>query len=96
MTTAPLLDHLDELRSRIIKSVLAVLLGAVAAFVFRDQILELLIAPYKEVTSDQALAFFRPTEAFSLTMRISFFGGFVLSSPVVIYQLWAFISPALT
>jgi sec-independent protein translocase protein TatC len=93
---APLMAHLDELRSRIFKAALAVVVGAIVAFVFRDWIFNLLIAPYEKVADDRSLVFFRPTEAFSLFMRLSLFGGFVLASPVVIYQIWAFINPALS
>lgn len=95
-TRAPMLEHLDELRTRIFKAALAVLAGAVVAFVFRNWIYDLLVEPYERVVEERDLAFFRPTEAFSLFMRISLFGGFVLASPVVIYQLWAFIAPGLT
>jgi sec-independent protein translocase protein TatC len=90
------LSHLEELRSRVFKVGLAIVAGSIVAFVFRNWIFDLLVAPYEQVAVDRDLAFFRPTEAFSLFMRISFFGGFVLASPIVIYQLWAFISPALT
>lgn len=92
----PIMDHLSELRSRIFKAAIAVVIGAVVAFIFRDWIFDLLVAPYEEVTDERDLAFFRPTEAFSLFMRISVFGGFIMASPIVIYQTWAFVSPALT
>lgn len=92
----PLIEHLSELRARIFKAAIAVVIGTVAAFVFRDWIFDLLIEPYARVTDTRDLAFFRPTEAFSLFMRISLFGGFVLASPIVIYQTWAFVAPALT
>jgi sec-independent protein translocase protein TatC len=90
------MGHLEELRARIIKAGIAVVIGSVVAFVLRDRIFDLLVAPYESVAADRNLAFFRPTEAFSLFMRLSFFGGFVLASPVVIYQTWAFVAPALT
>lgn len=95
-TRAPMLEHLEELRLRVFKAALAVVLGAVVAFVFRNWIFDLLVAPYEQVVEDRDLVFFRPTEAFSVFMRISLFGGFVLASPVVLYQLWAFIAPGLT
>jgi len=92
----PVMAHLEELRSRIIKASLAVIVGAVVAFVFRNWIFDVLVRPYERVAADHQLAFFRPTEAFTVFMRLSLFGGFVLASPVVIWQLWAFIAPALT
>jgi sec-independent protein translocase protein TatC len=95
-TRAPIVEHLEELRSRIFKAALAVVLGAIVAFVFRNWIFDLLVDPYERVVEDRGLVFFRPTEAFSLFMRLSLFGGFILASPVVIYQLWAFVGPGLT
>lgn len=93
---APIMAHLEELRGRIFKVGLAIIVGSIIAFVFRDWIFDVLIAPYESVAGERNLVFFRPTEAFSLFMRLSFFGGFVLASPVVIYQLWRFVSPAMT
>jgi len=93
---ASITAHLEELRSRVFKAALAVIVASVVAFLFRNWIFDLLVAPYEAVSEARQLVFFRPTEAFSLFMRISLFGGFVLASPVVIYQLWRFVSPALT
>ncbi len=93
---APLMSHITELRNRLIKASAAVIIGSIAAFVFRTWIFDLLVAPYESYAEGRQLAFFRPTEAFSLFMRLSLFAGFVFASPVVIYQVWAFISPALT
>ena len=92
----PLMSHLEELRNRLIKASLAVVAGAIAAFVFREWIFDLIVAPYQDIAAERDLVFFRPTEAFSLYMRLSLFGGFVAASPVVIWQVWAFIAPALT
>ena len=90
-----LMSHLVELRSRIIKSVVAVAIGTVVGFIFYRDILELLARPYEGAT-DQPLAFFQPTEPFSLALRIALFGGTILASPVIIYQIWRFMGPALT
>lgn len=90
-----LMSHLVELRSRIIKSVVAVALGTVVGFIFYRDILELLARPYEGAT-DQPLAFFQPTEPFSLALRVALFGGTILASPVIIYQIWRFMGPALT
>lgn len=92
----PITAHLIELRGRIFKAAIAVVIGSIIAFVFRERIFEIIIDPYERVVTDRDLVFFRPTEAFSLFMRLSLFGGFVLASPVVIWQIWAFIAPALT
>lgn len=91
----PLMAHLIELRSRVIKSVVAVMLGSVVGFIFYRDILAILAKPYEGAT-DQPLAFFQPTEPFSLALRIALFGGTIIASPVIIYQLWRFLGPALT
>lgn len=91
----PLMSHLVELRSRIIKAVVAVAVGSVIGFIFYRDILEVLARPYEGAT-DQPLAFFQPTEPFSLALRVALFAGTILASPVIIYQIWRFIGPALT
>ncbi len=93
---APFMEHLEELRNRIIKSLIAVGVGTIVAFFASDWILDILTRPYQIAIPDASLAFFRPTEAFSLVMRLSLFGGFIIASPVVLYQLWRFVAPALT
>lgn len=92
----PVMAHLEELRARLIKASVAVVVGAVVAFVFREWIFDVMTRPYQRVVADHDLAFFRPTEAFTIFMRLSLFGGFILASPIVTWQIWAFISPALT
>jgi len=92
----PLTSHLEELRNRLIKSAVAVVAGAIVAFMFRQWIFDIIVAPYEDIAADRDLVFFRPTEAFSLFMRLSLFGGFVIASPIVIWQVWAFVAPALT
>ncbi len=92
----PFMDHLRELRDRLIKVAIAVAIMTVLSFFFYDRLLELLTAPYKVAVPDGQLAFFKPTGAFSLAMSISLWGGVILSSPVILYQLWRFVAPALT
>ncbi|MEA2024918.1 MAG: twin-arginine translocase subunit TatC [Actinomycetota bacterium] len=98
MTSAsmPLMSHLEEFRSRLIKAAVAVALGTVIAFIFNEQILDLLAKPYQIAVPDGELAFFRPTEAFATVMRLSLFGGVILASPVILYQAWRFVAPALS
>ena len=98
MTDAPVsfLDHLDEMRSRVIKSLVAIGIGTLFAFFINDQILNVLVFPYEVALPGTDLAYFRPTEAFSLVMRISLFAGVILASPVILYQSWRFLAPALT
>lgn len=89
------MGHLVELRSRFVKVAIAVAVGTAVAFFFNEEILDLLAKPYQLAVPDGQLAFFKPTEAFSTVMRLSLFGGAILASPVILYQLWRFVSPAL-
>lgn len=90
------MDHLVELRARLVKTVIAVGVMTVIAFFFYQDVLDVLATPYLEAVDGDRLAFFEPTEAFSLALRVSLWTGVVLASPVVIYQLWRFVGPALT
>lgn len=92
----PVLEHLEELRWRIVKISIAVAIGAVVAFVFRGWLFEVLTRPYRLALGDDTLNQFQVTEGFSVAMRLALFGGVVLASPVVFYQIWAFVNPALT
>ncbi len=94
-TRMSLMGHLVELRSRLVKSTVAIAVGSVIGFIFYRDVLGLLAKPYEGAT-DQPLAFFQPTEPFSLALRIALFAGFIIASPVIIYQIWRFIGPALT
>jgi sec-independent protein translocase protein TatC len=93
---ASLLSHLDELRWRLVRAALGIAGGAAVAFLFKNWIKATLEAPYFDacdVCSFQALA---PAEQFGVLMKLVMFGGIIVGSPVVLYQIWAFISPALT
>ncbi len=93
----PILEHLNELRWRLVKSAAALTVGAVIAFFFRDWLFDLLESPYRQaIDNTDALAQFQVTEGFSVAMRLALFGGTLLASPVLLYQLWAFVNPALT
>ena len=94
----PFLDHLEELRWRILWSLLAVVIGAVVGFVLVSQfgVLDILISPFYEVMGEEEkLVFLSPTEPFFLLLRIGILVGVVLVSPILIYQVWSFLSPAL-
>jgi len=96
MQTATYAEHIGELRGRLIKVSVAVLVGSVVGFVFNEQILDFLAEPYQLAVPDSNLNFFRPGEAFSIVMKLSLWTGAVVASPIILYQLWAFVSPALT
>lgn len=91
-----LIAHLDELRWRLLKSAIAIVVGAVIAFVFADQLRSIIEAPFRTAAPDSELQAFAVAEKWGVLMRIAFFGGVVIASPVVLYQIWAFINPALT
>src|SRR6266699_3912808 len=93
-----LVDHLEELRWRIFKSLIAIAVGSVVAFIFREQIVGFLTLPLPK-TADP-LTHGKPivtgiTEGFTVFLMISIAAGFILALPVVLYQTWAFISPGL-
>lgn len=91
------MEHLNELRSRVTKAAAAILIGAGVAFAFRESLFALLASPYNDVIGPgEKLVFLNPTGAFALFMKLALWGGLILASPVVIYQLWRFIAPALT
>lgn len=91
-----ILAHLEELRWRIFKSIVAIVVGGVAAFVFADQLRTILEAPFHTAAPNSALQAFEAGEEFGVLMRIALFGGVILASPVILHQIWAFINPALT
>jgi sec-independent protein translocase protein TatC len=91
-----ILAHLEELRWRLLKVGIAVLVGSIIAFVFADQLRDLLEAPFFDAAPDNTFQALKPGEEWGVLMRIALFGGVILAAPVVLYQIWAFINPALT
>lgn len=88
--------HLEELRWRILKAGVAVIVGGIVALVLADSLRSILESPFYRADPEASLQTFAPAEQWGVLMRIAMFGGLVLASPVVIFQLWAFINPALT
>src|SRR2546423_5759564 len=93
----PFLDHLEELRWRILKSLLAVLLGTIAGWLVLGHvdIIEVLKQPIAPYLPGGRLVFTSPAEPFMPTLKVPFALGCLLASPVLIYQTWAFLAPAL-
>ena len=93
----PFLDHLEELRWRILWSLLALVIGTIAGWLLLDRIdlIEILKRPIAPYLPGGRLTFTSPAEPFMLTLKVSFALGCLLASPVVIYQIWAFLAPAL-
>ena len=91
-----LLEHLKELRDRVMWAAIAVVVGVLVCAIFWETILGWLLAPAREHDESFQLNSFSPFDRISALMRIAFYGGLVLASPVVIYQILAFITPGLT
>ncbi len=97
-----LTEHLGELRVRIIRSALAVAIGMVLIIAFYDQVLDFLLQPYIDLClrkpedfCDPDLFVFSPTEGLSTRVRVGLYGGIVVALPVILWQVWRFIVPAL-
>ena len=93
----PFLDHLEELRWRIIKSLGALGVGLVIGFavVVHWNVLYILQQPIAPFLHGHKLVFTHPGDTFSITLTTAMVVGVVIAAPVIIYQLWAFLSPAL-
>ena len=89
------LDHLEELRWRLLKSLISVLIGSVVTFYFIDVIIEFLIKPTQSLANPMDLQVLKVQGMFMIKWGIALIGGFVLAIPVLTYQLWKFISPGL-
>ncbi len=94
-------DHLTELRTRLIWSLLAIVIGGIVGYVVSDHVLQLLETPYCSLPQsirgpgDCQLFFLHPLDAFSVKLNLALVTGLIISSPVWLYQLWAFVAPGL-
>ena len=90
------LDHLEELRWRLIKALLGVIVGAVLTGIFIDWIMNnILFAPATKTIPPLSIINLRPYGQFLIYMEVIFIGGAVISVPNIVYQIWKFIEPAL-
>jgi sec-independent protein translocase protein TatC len=90
------LDHLEELRRRLVVSILAIAVGFLACWYFAEPIFAKLQEPLtKFLAPGDKLAYTRLTAPFFLYMKVSFFAGLFLAAPVILFQLWLFIAPGL-
>lgn len=97
-TQAPLLDHLIELRTRLVRAVIALAIAFGVCFYFADDILGFLIQPLKAAFPDGdegQLIFTKLYEVFFVELKVALFAGFFVSFPVIANQLWAFVAPGL-
>ena len=91
----PFLDHLEELRWRLVKSLGSILLGAAITFFFIDVLIDLLIRPTKSLSTPMDLQVLKVQGMFMIKWGIALIGGLVLAIPVLTFQLWKFIAPGL-
>lgn len=97
-SAAPLLDHLTELRSRLIVSVCAVAVCFVVCFIFSVPLYEFLVVPFKNAVgavNDEPTLYFAPLEFFFTRVKLAFLAAIALAFPVVAYQAYQFVAPGL-
>ncbi len=99
MPTMGFLDHLEELRKRIIYSIISIVIGFLACWKYAENIYEIMQRPIMEALHSNGLSaklvYLNPTEPFNLYLKVGFMAGLFVASPFVLYQLWCFISPGL-
>ena len=98
-SAAPLIEHLTELRSRLIRSVVAFAICMILAFTVATDIFNFLANPIVEMLKENGqapdLIFTGLQQGFMVNIRISLFGGFIVSFPYISFQLWKFVAPGL-
>ena len=92
----PFTAHLDELRKRLIVCFIAVAVGFVVSYGFKEKLFDILVQPLiSAMQADDRLIFTGLPEAFFTYLKVSFLSGLILAAPVIIYEFWMFISPGL-
>lgn len=98
-SSAPLIEHLAELRTRLIRAIIAFVIAMLACFTVWNPIYNWLAAPIcsqlAERGQDCSLVIIKLQEGFMTAIQISLFGGFVLAFPMIAYQMWRFVAPGL-
>lgn len=95
MQNLTLLDHLTELRSRLVKSLLAIVAFSFLAYAYSEQVFDVIRKPIAPYLSGGGLIFTAPTDKFMAHIKVAMFAGLILSCPVWIYQAYKFIAPGL-
>lgn len=88
-----LMEHLEELRKRIVHSAVYLAIGFFACWFFRDRIVNIFQAPLNKI--GKSLVFTHPMDALNLDLQMALLGGAILASPFILYQVWLFIAPGL-
>jgi sec-independent protein translocase protein TatC len=93
----PFLDHLEELRWRLLWSLVTIIVFTIIGFVLVTEfdVLGILVAPIEPLLDGSRLKFLSPTEPFFITLKLALLVGLIFASPIVGYQIWAFLAPAL-
>ena len=99
MPSMSFLEHLEELRTRIFHSVVAIAIGMLGSWFIRERLVTFMTKPIIEVLKrdgqPEKLVYLNPTEPFNLYLKICALAGLFITSPYVLYQVWLFISPGL-
>jgi sec-independent protein translocase protein TatC len=90
-----LVEHLSELRSRLVKSLIALGIGGFIGFLLYGFVLNVLQEPYCQISEECTFIVTDPLEGFSIRLKVSAYVGLLVASPVVLWQLWRFITPGL-
>jgi sec-independent protein translocase protein TatC len=95
-----MIEHLVELRSRIIKCAIAIAVGAVLAWLLYPWIFDILLRPYDQIAKDKTITDGRllqtdPLEGFAVRLKIATYGGIAFAMPVILWQIWRFVTPGL-
>jgi sec-independent protein translocase protein TatC len=88
-----LMEHLEELRRRIVHSVLYLMAGFAVAWIFRDRLVDFIQAPLNH--DGKSLNMIHPMDGMNMAIHVSLVGGAILASPFILYQVWLFIAPGL-
>lgn len=89
------LEHLEELRVRLIRSVLSLLVGFAVCWGWREPIFHFLTSPLRRAAPDVKFIYTSPSEALLLYMKMAFFAGIFLAAPYVLWEIWSFVAPGL-
>ncbi len=93
-SSAPLIDHLTELRSRLIVCVGAIVIAFIGCFIVSEHLLNYLVLPFSAVAPDESI-YFKPLGKFFAQVRVSLYGAIFVSFPILAYQLYKFVAPGL-
>jgi len=94
-TRMPVLQHLEELRRRILVAILAFIAGFGICSYFSKDIFRIMLLPLVDVLGKRKIVFTAPPEGFITYLKVAVLGGFFIASPIIFYELWKFVAPGL-